>query len=72
MTPNLDLLGVGINTDTSAWEELHRIEQRMEEIKIKSEKSEESKDTKQFVTSFLVNSTKQQDKAFLDWIKERW
>ena len=72
VTPNLDLLGVGINTDTSAWEELHRIEQRMEEIKIKSEKSEESKDTKQFVTSFLVNSTKQQDKAFLDWIKERW
>ena len=67
-TPNLDLLGIGINTDSSVWQELQRIEQRMSDIKIEPDKSSVTNGS---VTSFLVNSTKQ-DKDFLTWLKERW
>lgn len=67
--PNLDLLGIGINTDTSAWEELQRLEQQMEELRVRSE---EKQDTQEYISSFLVPSTKEADKNFLDWLGERW
>ena len=67
--PNLDLLGTGINTDTSAWEELQRLEQQMEELRIRPE---EKQDTEEYLSSFLVSSTKETDKQFLDWLGERW
>ena len=67
--PNLDLLGIGINTDTSAWEELQRLEQQMEELRVRSE---EEQDTQEYISSFLVPSTKEADKNFLDWLGERW
>lgn len=66
--PNLDLLGLGIDTDRSVWEELQRIEQRMAEIRISNgEKSE----YEEYFGSFLVKSTKN-EKNFLDWLQERW
>ena len=67
--PNLDLLGIGINTDTSAWEELQRLEQQMEELRVRSEEKQE---TQEYISSFLVPSTKETDKNFLDWLGERW
>ena len=49
--PNLDILGFGLNTDTSAWQELQRLEQRMDELKTRPGQKEE---TPQYVNSILV------------------
>lgn len=67
--PNLDILGFGLNTDTSAWQELQRLEQRMDELKTRPEQKEE---TPQYVNSILVQSTKYTDKQFLTMLQERW
>ena len=67
--PNLDVLGTGINSDTSVWEELQRLEQKMEDLKVRPE---DKQDTKEYIHSFLVPSTKETDKKFLDWLGERW
>lgn len=67
-TPDLDLLGLGINTDTSVWQELQRLEQAMVE---EYTPSEESADVKDYLNTFLVNSTRE-DKKFLNWLQERW
>lgn len=67
--PNLDMLGFGLNTDTSAWQELQRLEQRMDELKTRPEQKEE---TPQYVNSILVQSTKYTDKQFLTMLQERW
>lgn len=64
--PDLDLLGSGINTDTSVWQELQRLEQRMEEIRTPSEYNANG-----YMQSFLVASEKQ-NKEFLHWLQERW
>lgn len=64
--PDLDLLGSGINTDTSVWKELQYLEQRMEEIRVPSEYNAHG-----YMQSFLVASEKQ-NKEFLTWLQERW
>ena len=67
--PNLDMLGFGLNTDASAWQELQRLEQRMDEIKIRPEEKEP---TPEYINSILVHSTKYTDKQFLTMLQERW
>ena len=65
---DLDLLGSGINTDSSAWKELHRIEQRMEEIR---RTDGEYNENLEYIGSELIMSTKH-NKRFYDWLKEQW
>jgi len=62
------LLGSGINTDSSAWKELHRIEQRMEEIR---RTDGEYNENLEYIGSELIMSTKH-NKRFYDWLKEQW
>ena len=68
--PNLDLLGTGINTDTSAWEELHRLEQEMADEKGQSS-SMSKNDFDDYIVSTLITSTKE-EKPFLNMLIERW
>ena len=64
--PNLDLIGTGINQDTSVWEELGRIEKRMDEIRseyYKNNSNAKNESQSQFV--FMpVQSTKSEKDVY--------
>lgn len=62
---NLDLLGTGINQDTSVWQELKRLDEEMSRIKEeyqaehgKAIPSIEGEEAPSYITSYMVMSTK--------------
>lgn len=69
-THNLDLIGTGLNEDSSVWKELQRIEQRMADIR-KEFPGENiaDEDAPTFLTSYLVMSTKE-NKPFYNYIRD--
>lgn len=78
-SPNLNKLGIGINTDRSGWIELQRIEQRMAEVKRKLKEDgvtgiagDESLTFDQLATTLYVTSGDQSNESYLNYLINQW
>lgn len=76
---NLSKLGLGINTDRSGWKELHRIEQRMADIKKQLRKNveEEVQNTgkisfEQIAAIKYVTAGSLSDGTYLEYLIKKW
>ena len=72
---NLDLIGTGIDEDTSVWRELQRLEQEMADIRAQQHmdkvKDEDEEEKPEFLTSYMIMSQKE-DKTFYNYLRNLW
>lgn len=69
VVPDLQKFGIGLNSDMSVWKELHRIEQRMSEIKRKGTKKTEEQFNYLFTRMVPLLGD---DKTFYQYLLEKW